>query len=154
MTPRLAERPAAFGLLARFPRADGLRPLAPPRHRPPRRVDAAQALRPAPPQRWTHARDDPACPGIFIKVGQILSIPSNFLPPEFRAEPEKLFRSFDPVPVASVPLARKPVAAHRLVLGEVGLPAHRESPFKHQGRGFGPTLPLCRWYSDRRAETC
>jgi len=71
--------------------------------------------------------------GLFIKVGQLLSILSNFLPPEFRgelealqdhipsrpvteirqrlrsdlgAEPEDLFASFDPEPVASASLAQ------------------------------------------------
>jgi ubiquinone biosynthesis protein len=71
--------------------------------------------------------------GLFIKVGQLLSILSNFLPAEFRGEleavqdqipprplaeilerlrselggePEKLFAAFDPVPLASASLAQ------------------------------------------------
>ena len=71
--------------------------------------------------------------GLFIKVGQLISILTNFLPPEFRAEleqlqdsvparpldevvsrirkelgksPEELFASFDPVPMASASLAQ------------------------------------------------
>jgi len=71
--------------------------------------------------------------GLFIKVGQLISILTNFLPPEFRAEleqlqdavpprpldevvarihkefgksPEELFASFDPIPMASASLAQ------------------------------------------------
>jgi ubiquinone biosynthesis protein len=71
--------------------------------------------------------------GLFIKVGQLISILTNFLPQEFRAEleqlqdavparpldevvariqkefgkpPEQLFASFDPVPIASASLAQ------------------------------------------------
>lgn len=71
--------------------------------------------------------------GLFIKVGQLISILTNFLPPEFRAEleqlqdsvparpldevtarirkelgkpPEELFASFNPVPIASASLAQ------------------------------------------------
>lgn len=71
--------------------------------------------------------------GLFIKVGQLVSILSNFLPKEFRgelesvqdriparplaqirarirselgAEPEALFATFDPVPIASASLAQ------------------------------------------------
>lgn len=71
--------------------------------------------------------------GLFIKVGQLISILTNFLPPEFRAEleqlqddvparpldeviarirrefgadPADLFASFDPVPIASASLAQ------------------------------------------------
>ena len=75
--------------------------------------------------------------GLFIKVGQLISILTNFLPPEFRAEleqlqdsvparpldevtarirkelgraPEDLFAEFDPVPIASASLAQVHVA--------------------------------------------
>jgi ubiquinone biosynthesis protein len=71
--------------------------------------------------------------GLYIKVGQLISILTNFLPPEFRAEleqlqdavparpldevtsrirkelgkePEQLFASFDPIPIASASLAQ------------------------------------------------
>jgi len=75
--------------------------------------------------------------GLFIKVGQLISILTNFLPPEFRAEleqlqdsvparppdevnarlrkelgksPAELFSAFDPVPIASASLAQVHVA--------------------------------------------
>jgi ubiquinone biosynthesis protein len=75
--------------------------------------------------------------GLFIKVGQLISILTNFLPPEFRAEleqlqdsvparpydeviarirkelgraPDDLFADFDPVPIASASLAQVHVA--------------------------------------------
>ncbi len=71
--------------------------------------------------------------GLFIKVGQLISILTNFLPPEFRAEleqlqdavparpldevvarirkelgktPDELFSFFDPIPIASASLAQ------------------------------------------------
>ena len=71
--------------------------------------------------------------GLFIKVGQLISILTNFLPPEFRAEleqlqdsvparpldevtarirkelgrdPDELFAAFNPVPIASASLAQ------------------------------------------------
>jgi ubiquinone biosynthesis protein len=71
--------------------------------------------------------------GLYIKVGQLISILTNFLPPEFRAEleqlqdavparpidevvarirkelgqsPDELFVEFDPVPIASASLAQ------------------------------------------------
>lgn len=75
--------------------------------------------------------------GLFIKVGQLISILTNFLPPEFRAEleqlqdavparpldeviyrirkdlgrgPDELFDAFDPEPIASASLAQVHVA--------------------------------------------
>jgi len=75
--------------------------------------------------------------GLFIKVGQLISILTNFLPPEFRSEleqlqdsvparpldevvarirkelgksPDELFASFDPVAIASASLAQVHVA--------------------------------------------
>jgi ubiquinone biosynthesis protein len=75
--------------------------------------------------------------GLFIKVGQLISILTNFLPQEFRAEleqlqdsvparpldevrarirkelgktPEELFTAFDPIPIASASLAQVHVA--------------------------------------------
>lgn len=78
--------------------------------------------------------------GLFIKVGQLISILTNFLPPEFRAEleqlqdsvpprplnevtarirkelgksPDDLFAEFEPVPIASASLAQVHVARLR-----------------------------------------
>jgi predicted unusual protein kinase regulating ubiquinone biosynthesis (AarF/ABC1/UbiB family) len=86
-------------------------------------------------RRLTHAILDLG--GLFIKVGQLISILTNFLPPEFRAEleqlqdsiparpidevrariqkdlgqaPEALFTDFDPVPIAAASLAQVHVA--------------------------------------------
>src|SRR5260370_28209438 len=58
--------------------------------------------------------------GLFIKVGQLLSIMANFLPQEFRAELEALQDRVPPRPYAEI--------AERLEAGRVGAKAQNVHP--------------------------
>ena len=85
--------------------------------------------------------------GLFIKVGQLISIMTNFLPEEFRRELEGLQDAVPPRPYGDIEarireeLGKSPagaVRAHRAPADRVGLDRpgpHREAARRQQGRG-------------------